>query len=260
MAKYPRKNTLKKSKVKKATSMVSKAYVKQYVKKTIHREAENKEIIYYSSNVDLTSAESFSTPRAPFSRRLIPSIQQQLEQNGRVGNVVTIRSANIKGYINVKPYDGVNNSHPGPILVKIWLVSCVSNNFVDMADPSNYAEFFETGSATAGFQNTPIDLCLTPNKALWRVHKTSRFKIGYGSNSTPFGAQNIYFDNSPMSHYFNFNYTKYCKKKIVFDDNYTQASNQNLYMVVQCVAADGSSVNIHPAEIHYVIDVQYEDL
>lgn len=261
MAKYPRKNTLKKSKSVKATSMVSKAYVKQYVKKEIARDAENKEAVQYMSNSQLTSAESIGqTARAPFAWKLIPNISQSVAQNGRIGNQVRIRNANIKGYINVLPYDGVTNPHPGPILVKIWLVSCVSNNFVDMQDVTNYSEFFEVGASTTGFQNTPMDLLFPPNKAIWRVHKTKRFKIGYGSNSGVSSSTNIYFDNSPMTHYFNFNYTKYCKKKITYDDTFSTPPNQNLYMVVQCVAADGSSLNRHPAEIHFIMDVQYEDL
>ena len=68
-----------------------------------------------------------------------------------------------------------------------------------------------------------------------------------------------YFDNSPMSVPFQFNFGRKLGK-LVYDEDTTYASNRNMFIVFQVVAANGSNSGGQiMAEYHYTTRVEYED-
>lgn len=255
---YGKKTYRKRARRPRAKKTGISTAVKKYVKSTLNREIENKHWYVYNTNIPLLSANT-STNLGPNHQNLIPKLTQGVTDTTRIGNDIHIKKGRIHGYVNLMPYDGVLNPHCVPLLVKCWLVTCKSNNLWDANDATNYSAFFDTGGSTTGFQNNPLDMVFSPNPAIWKVHKTSQFKIGASNASGVVMSANSYFDNSPMTHYFNFDYTKYLKKKVLYDDNLSQCTNQNLYLIWQVVPADGTSNNSRSAEIHYHIEVQFQD-
>lgn len=265
-SKFGRRRNYRKSRFAKRSRPVRKVSksVRRYVKKAIHRSIENKEIIDYWSNQTLSTLSS-GTNSGGSCRQLLPLPAQGTQENQRVGNQIRVVSGVIKGHINIKPYDVALNPLGTPLLGKIWLfrdLTHAGTQFITNGSYTSYFDdFFKGNNTTLPFQGLPIDMDLPINQDHFRLIKTKTFKIGasYASATGPVGTGG-YFDNSPMVVPFYFNWTKYCKKVLKFVDQTGSPSNDNLYMVVQVVRADGtSSGSYQMAEWHAVNTIKYED-
>ena len=120
----------------------------------------------------------------------------------------------------------------------------------------------ESGSSSTGFQSNKLDLVQTVNQDIVKVFATKICKIGIGSGSTSItnSPSGVYIDNSSMNCPFYFNYGKYVKTALKFNDSASNVpENTNLWLIVQCVNADGSATAIQPAEIHWTNRIEYED-
>ena len=228
--------------------------VKRYVKKQISANIENKCFVYYGANTNINTAGASLDCANLY---LLPLLSQGTGQANRIGNQIKIKKAVVKGYVNIIPYNATTNPLTAPVMVKMWLVSHRKSMTFATGATSN---FFETGNSSTGFQGNMLDMVLTVNKEAWLVHKTKTFKIGAGSNTTtgPISS-NAYFDNSPMNKPFSFNFGKYIKAKLRYDDTGTTPTNKNMYLFIQAVYSDGSSNAVTPAEYHYDVRIDYED-
>lgn len=229
------------------------------VKKVLSRNLERKAWFFSSANIGMTTA---STTVAPLVSNLIPSLVQGTGHSQRIGNEVKVSRAYIKGYINVRPYNLQNNPLPLPVMVKMWLVSYKITNQPSLTSASLFSNFFDSNNSSAGFQSNILDVLLTPNKDVWTVHSTKTLKLGSANtfngttaDITTFG----YFDNSPMIAPFYFDCTKHLDK-LKFDDTVNNlCTNRNLFLIYQCVNADGQSSTYTPCEIHTSQRVEYTD-
>lgn len=242
---------------------VSKS-VKRYVKRTIHRQIENKEFLDYFSNMTIQTLSS-GTNVGNNCRNLLPLPAQGTNTHQRVGSAIKVVRGVIKGHINIKPYDAATNPQGTPLLGKIWIFRDLAVTQMQPIQGGSYTTYFDNffrGNGTSlPFQGTPLDIDLPINDDLFRVVATKTFKIG-ASNATATGqvGSGGYFDNSPMSIPFYFNWGKYCKKVIKFNDGGSYPQNANLYIVCQVVRADGaSSGSYQMAEWHMVNHSKYED-
>lgn len=229
--------------------------VKQYVKRSIHMGKEKKIWIDYGSNQNITNASSGT----PTGRSLLPFVLQGTQHHQRIGNEVNVRFGAIRGYVNLKPYDAINNPHPSVQLVKIWIVKSrlLNDNLVSSYD---WSRWFDTGATYAPFQGNTLDMVLTPNKDLFKVIAVKQMKLGMSNTSAGATSTNSYFDNSSMTVPFYFNFTKAMRKKLKYLDNVTgYPMNDNLFIIFQAVNADGSSTSIVSTEFHYQTKVEYED-
>jgi len=229
--------------------------VRTYVKRAIKATAETKSFIDYGANQSIAGA---SASTAPTTRNLVPQITQGVGKSQRIGNSVSVSSAMIKGRVNILPYNSITNPAPAPVLIKMWLLSSIVTNAPNVGTVGAWSSFFDINNSSIGFQTTPIDLLFPVNKDLWRVHSTKQIKIGATAASNAIPSPNSFYDNSPMSVPFQFNFGKHIKI-LKYDDTTAPATNKNLYVLFQVVNADGSSTALTSAEYHYVTTINYKD-
>lgn len=233
--------------------------IKKYVNRVIHRNIENKEFLSYGANQSIICASATT----PSGIALIPAISQGGSVNNRIGDAVRLRRGVIRGYVNIKEYNATTNPYSAPYWIKIWICRNLQYAGQIPQNSLDYSTFFRTGGSNIAFQGNMLDMCLPVNEELWKVEATKTFRVGatYASATGPVGS-NSYFDNSHMSVPFYFNYSKYTKKLLKFNDgsNSNLCTNHNLYFIVQAVYADGSTAgSIVPAEFHYTNRFEYED-
>lgn len=229
--------------------------IKKYVKRTIHSNLEKKISTFYGANLSINS----QTAQNNF-QSIVPQLSQGTNDSQRIGNQVNITKGMIHGYVNILPYNATSNTLSTAVMVKIWICKYKKTNQASFATAYNTnTDFFDVGSTNIGFQSNMLDMVLTCNKDDWIWYNTKTFKIG-ASNATASGqvGSGGYYDNSPMTHAFSFNFGKHLKK-LHFNDTDVIPTNTNLFIVFQAVYADGSSSALNPAEYHFVSRVEYED-
>lgn len=252
----PRKNTKmakKPYKKRAATGARVGVAVKQYVKRALAKEIENKEVYVYANNQGI-SAAPFLTP---LSIKLSPTISQGLGKSQRTGDEVLIKNGLIKGYVNLLPHSAGTNPLVAPAYVKIWLVSSKETNSGLIAETEIATTFFDVNNANVGFQGNMLDMLLRPNKERWQVHATKVVKLGLAN--MPSSATGL-SDNGSFSAPYQFSFGKHLRK-LKFEDSGTTPTNKNLWLVFSCAYADGSSGGSTSefAETHYVISWNYTD-
>lgn len=260
MKTYGRKRTYGKKRIyrrRRAPARKANAKIARVVKRILHKQLENKVWISYASNIGLRTATASAV--VP-SVNLLPNVIQGTGHSQRIGNEIKVVKAFIKGYINLLPYNAVNNPLSTPVMCKMWVVSYKQNNQLDNTALTTFQTFFETNNSSTGFQGNMLDLCLTVNKDAWTVHAQKTIQLGstYPSSTGPVGTGG-YFDNSKMILPYYFDYTKHIKT-IKYDDTVNNLStNRNIWILWQQIYADGSSTSIIPVETHFNIRVEYED-
>lgn len=253
----PRKFSRRPRRVIRRRTKVSRK-IKTYVKKAIHRNIENKDRVKYAANITLNSL-SYSTQ----SIGLLPDCAQNTGASGRIGNQIRLVKGSIKGHINLKPYDATTNPSPPPLWVRLLLVKDLKNAFQSaFLNSTAIGKIFRAGDTALAQQFNMLDMSLPVNTDSFRVFAQKTFRLGVTSTSatTPVSSGS-YFDNSHMSVPFWFNYGKYCKKQLKFNDNIADyfPENDNMYLVIMAVNADGTSNIYQPVEYHYVNTALYED-
>ena len=231
--------------------------ITKIVKSIISRQAENKAWFDYGANNTIACVVG----SAPVNRNLIPTLSQGTGHSQRVGNEVRVKSGYVRGHVNILPYDSIANNQPVPIYVKIWIVSQKVVNTNSLTATTIGSNFFDIVNGSVGMQGSILDIDFTTNKDVWTVHGTKTCKLGAGYASAG-GAvtTTAYYDNSPMSVPFSFNFGK-TLKTLKFDDATNVCTNRNMWIMFQCCSATGqSSGGQLMAEFHYTTRVEYEDL
>jgi len=232
-----------------------KAIVK-IVKSVLSRQAENKAWFDYGINQTITCVSAAT----PVYKNLIPILTQGTGHSGRVGNEIRVKSGYIRGHVNLLPYNSQTNTAPVPVYIKMWVLSNKYINTNLLTQTVIASDFFDIVNSSVPLQGNMLDIDLTLNKDMWTLHASKSFKLGASYSLTPSPVSTgSYFDNSPMSLPFYFNIGKFMKT-VKYDDTTTVASNKNLFICFQAVAADGSNAALTPAEFHYATRVEYEDL
>lgn len=256
-----KKSTLKKPykrrSVKKPTS--TKQMITKICKNIVHRNSENKAWFDYGTNVVIPTASN----SVPVYRNVLPLLAQGTGHSNRVGNSISVRNGYIKGRINILPYNPITNPFPVPVFVKMWLISSKIGN-TNLLNLTNIAtDFFDVVNGSVSFQGTMLDIDFSINKDAWTCHAQKLVKIGAGFTNTTLNlpvSGGGYFDNSPMTAPFYFNFTKHIKN-LKYDDTLTACTNRNLFLIFQTINCDGSTpAGYTPAEMHYSIRVEYEDM
>jgi len=233
--------------------------VKSYVKRLISLKQENKETTSFGLNVALLTVAN-TTPTAI---NLLPTPVQGTGDSDRIGNEITVKKLVVSGFVNMQAYDATNNpTAPAPLWVKMWVVSAKNINTNTFSNTLAASSFFQTSNSSVGFQATIRDMILTVNPDLFTVHRTKMFKIGVGSYSdkSPATGTSAYFDNSPMSHPYSFDCSKFVSK-LKYDEGQTWPTNKNLFLVTTACRADGTvtSSTLAAAEYHFKIHTVFED-
>lgn len=259
MVKYVRKKRMYRRRrvAKKGTRKPVSKKLKTYIKKQIHANIENKHFFGYGSNNIITTASS-STPSA---LNLLPSLAIGASDGQRVSNQIKIVKGVVQGFVNLLPYSATLNPLSTPVMVRLWLLAGRQLNSNTFSNYSPATNFFELGSSQIGPQGTMLDMVLRNNSQEYIVYAQRIFKLGaaYASSTGPVGTSG-YFDNSPMTKRFSFNWGKHVKSKLIYNDAVTNIpTNRNMFLVFQVVNCDGSSSAVNAAEFHYTNEVLYED-
>jgi len=254
---YGRKKSVVKKGIRKARSQA----FRKKVLSVIHRVAENKKNVFYAANQSMICAQG----NIPFNINLVPPLSQGTGAAQRIGNVVNVRRASLKGYVNMLPYNATTNPTVGPVYVKMWLFSVKNmTNSGTLSSSSIGSNFFDTGGSSTGFQNNTLDLVLPVNSQLITLYKTKTVLLSAGATqgSTYYNAAGgSCGSNGRFSAPFSFSYGKLMKVLKFDDTSPTQPTNRNLWLACQPVYADGTSVAGGTfTECHYTHVVEYEDM
>jgi len=119
--------------------------------------------------------------------------------------------------------------------------------------------FFDNGNTATGMAGDLSDLMKPINKDCWIVHKVKTFKIGCASGPT-IGTATGNNDFKLLTRR-TINLLPYIPKRIVYQDAVTNSLNKKVFIVFQCMKADGTSndnTSIY-ANLFYNYNFQYEN-
>jgi len=223
--------------------------VKQYVKRIVSKEIENKSWMNYSVNNAINTVSAGATP-AYIPLQL--QISQGLGKSQRIGNEVKVKRALLTGFVNLLPYNIITNPNGAPVTLKMWICSSKVVNDISLPGTNIGLNFFDVVNSSIGFQGNMLDMLFAPNKELWKIHATKTIKLGLATNN------NGVADNGSFSQRFSFQVGKHLGT-LKYNDGATQPTNRSLFCVFQAVYPDGSSTSVQAAEYHYNYIVDYED-
>lgn len=253
----------KKKKTGGKRSAVSLA-VKNYVKKVVHVEAENK-IVNYNQSLNFgncfNNSSLYSYPILPYTG--FGTIGQGITQGTRIGNEIKLRRVMLKYVLRPTGYDVSSNPFPAPIEVDLFLgyVKTVPGEIPAAADFNN---LFQLGAGVSGCAGNLSDLVQETNKDYWVIKKRWRHKIGFaGYNGTGAIASSQYFNNNEfkLNVIRKLDITKLCPATLKFNDSNGTVQGRNLFFFYQAVNAGGgtNASTALPCNINYWIDIHYED-
>lgn len=248
---------------------VKKVAVKRMIKREIARNVENKTIQRYEN----TSFTIYPTGNAGWVTNVIPigttegycNITQGVGQGQRVGNKIKLKRLTIRGTMYPNAWNTTTNPNPQPLRVKVWFLY---DKQTPAAIPDPRTNMFQNGSGSVGFSGDLVDMFAPVNTDRYKVFKTREFKLGYSqyagtaSNIPNQDAVQAYSNNDFKRNCdFSFDCTRMMPKQVRYQDTLTTPTSRGIWMVVQCVSADGGvqpSTTL-PMSMEWVQSMVYED-
>jgi len=219
--------------------------IRSYVRSAITRSLEIKKT-YTTANQVSFNALIDTSDIIP----LLPGISQGTGEASRVGNSITVRSMRIKGVISAFS----QGSTVSPTYVDVYIFKNKKANDL----PSPFADFLQVGNSSIDYDgNTrPYSGLLEVNQDVYRDCIHVRFLVFNPQNTL-----NIAYASAiNPSATFDWDLTKYLKKKWTFNDGTTSCVNDNLFICVGSTQSDGSSTTTVPTgELTYVCEMTYYD-
>ena len=228
----------------------------------IHNMAENKSTERAATNSVL--APPSASGLATYVNLLPTSINQGAGSASRIGNEVRIVKNVLYGHINMLPYDATTNPFACDIMHRMIVFKKLgSNEYNSPFTLSDQNQFFQVNNASQAVTGQALDLHFRVNTDRFKVFRDFTFNLNaIAANLSPTFAAPVYASRSgDMVHKFRIDCTKYVTK-LKFEDTNTLPSNANLYLAIFPIRVDGAtSAGIDRySEIHFVHDVQFEDL
>lgn len=242
--------------------------IKQYVKRTIHSQIENKQanvigdntISSWFGDVNMTCLPlmpvPFGTPAGGIH------INQGVGQSDRVGNTIRTRNLVFKYILSPLPYATPLTPEPQPQEVKLFF-GYLKKNRMTFPDVATFNNLYQFGNTSTSPFNNLWDVQMNVNTDLFHICKSIRHKVG-NSVYTDFAGikpQNYYSNND-----FKLNcsntvvLTPYLNKVLKFDDT-SGVCDSGLYVWMTAVNADGtdSVFNTATVRIQWTLVYEYED-
>lgn len=254
---------IQKRKVYRKKTTTKRKSINYKIRKVVKSMAESKMKNLFQINQSIvTAGVGYNT----FYRQLVPALSVGAGDGQRVGNRVLVSSAVVEGYINMLPYDAVQNPFPS-LKVKLWIVSYINKNASNTSDQqltlADFATFFQSNTSGTSFQGNISDMILPVNDQCWRIHKTKIITLGLGGASTTYADSTGPHEGSGKYQ----SYFKFYLGKLLGNLRYDDAigsqypTNKNLYLLVQPVCTDGrASDGYTTAELHYNVTYKYKDM
>lgn len=235
--------------------------VKSYVKKMIHSQIENKVLGYAETNIQLNYAGSATSPTY---LNLCPNISQGITAGTRNGDEVSIVKGRIRGSVNLYPYNATTNVSNCPIIIKMWLCRRKqgTGNLAGTLTPptiTTWNNFFQIANVSQGFTGGILDTYKFPNKEAFTIFATKTIQLSMNPvNVFSNTAQTLPTSGKVMAP-FSFDFTKHLGK-LRYNDSQNTPTNKELFLVFQTVLADGSIPLVGSfAEVHSIVDWEFED-
>ena len=238
--------------------------VKNYVKRTIHSQIENKctQINAGSGFGGVAESPDLSAyPMCPLSGYW--SISQGVGQSSRIGNIIKARKVYLNYILTPRGYDATFNPSPQPMEIQLFL-GYVKNTPCFIPGTSDIAELFQAGNTTTPPGGTIRDLVAVTNKDYWVIKKKWTHKLGfsnYQGTGGSVGSQYTANNDFKMNHIRRLDITKFCPATYQFNDTNISPTSKNLFFMYQAIPALGGAFGptTVPANIEFWIDFHYED-
>lgn len=249
-----RKSTSKKSVSfrKKRTGRRPKAFAKSVAKiaqKVLDKNAEDKIMYHSSGDAVLLNFNSTIASTGDYIQ-LIPNCTSNADENGRVGDKITINRFNVKGYLRFNPSLGaLSTGSPGvcQVGIRMMILSLKKAQSWDLVTGSAnpLLSLLRRGGTTVGFSGQIADLSNPINTDLFTVHHNKTFYMSqtFTGQTTAVGFYNT--DIANQIKFFNFNMK--CKKKVLSYDDDTNSgllpTNYAPFMVIGYCYLNGQTAD-----------------
>jgi len=221
--------------------------VKTYVKRSIHKEIENKVADYIALNQSINSVSGYSF-------NLVPTLSQGNTSSTRLGNEIRVVSGIVKGYVNLLNYNAITN----PITTQRVRIMVISMKFTN-STTLDTGTIWQYGNSSLAVQANLGDCLYKINRDRYVCYYDKTFVLSSPSQSTYTNGLNNNFSNDKFQIPFSINFGKHLKTKIKYDDATSSATNRNMFLWIQSVNADGSATAVTPAEAHVLYEYKFED-
>lgn len=232
--KYTRKVKVGK-KVKKAIKSEIKSWAKQ--------NTELKQLVTYSQSVDIYAAAAYSGATNGFFVMPLTAIPQNVGGEGRVGDVVSIKSLTVRGNVILFPGTGHN------VFVCMHVYVFQMRNSNNIVQPNADDQFIPSGIVGAGihdaFDHINQDYTQVYNM-LYSKRMTLVTNTGNPASVQVSNCIRTFSFRVPL---------KYAKKRLKFDQNNAQADNA---IYIACVSDESNNATSNP-EFEFSANLTYTD-
>ena len=242
--------------------------VKKYVSRTLHANIENKMVSSrvladFGSYAQSSGFAMNAWPMLPYAGASFIQLPQGGTQGARIGNTVKVRKLYLNYVLRQNPYNLVSNPQPQPLDVVFYLGNVKAKpGFLPIQTDTDL--LYQLGNTAQIPTGTTSDLIFDINKDYWNIKKTWRHKLGFSSYSGT-GAQpdQHAFQNNDyrLTHTRRMNITSLVNKTMKFQDGVATAQGPNLFLMFQCLQANGQTAlgTYLPANLLFFITIEFED-
>jgi len=267
MAIYKKKAFIKASVPKRAAATkvvaIVPEVVKSYVKSAITKSIEVK-TQQFSTNTTVIPVNGTLFASVGI-RSITPSasgvvISQGTGQGDRIGDSVGTKKVTLDMLFYPASYNATTNATPMPMETVVWILSLKENNTL----PANLNDLFQNGNSTGSPNGSLGDLIKPINTDKYRLHKKVILKCGnsnYGGTGANLGYQTFNNNDYKLNNHLRLDLTKYCPKKILYNDVSGTPTSNMVFIAVECVPANGGTFAADqvPLNAYYTLSYDYTD-
>lgn len=211
-AKGKRKTVPRKSFAKSVAKIAQKVVNKNIEDKVMYQSTSESALVNFNSTISSTGDYL----------QLIPNCTSNTDENGRVGDELTVKKFEVKGYIRFNPVFNMSTADPKAcqVGIRMMILSLKKTTSWDLvtgsATPLN--SLLRRGGTTVGFSGQIADLHNDINTDLFTVHHNKVFYMcqQFVGNSSTTG----WFSSEIKDQIKFFKFTMKCKnKKLQYDDD-----------------------------------------
>lgn len=211
--------------------------LRSYVKRVMSSDLEQKK--YLALNPATVSVAVADGTAQPYTQYCLPVLDQGTGNYQRTGNVVSLIAGNVEGFIKLRPYNATTNTQSN-VWVRCWIVRYKRSSITPVT-ASTFLSFFEGTSTSTTFTGEMGDMLSPINLDAWDVYAEKLLYISNSSNSANFPSASTFHDSGGQySQHFKFE-LPIVSKKLMYDDTNNVPQNNNLFLIIQAVAADNST-------------------
>lgn len=184
---------------------------------------------------------------------LMPQLTQGTTQSTRIGNKVSPVSVRLKLSLTVSYFGG----NASPTYVDVYIFKMKSKDFYS-GKPTNadMSSFLQDGSAATPYVGAELDGLRPVNSDMFTIVSHKRITLFNPNTAT---ATYAFVGSINPNKALTYNLTKFYKKALIYDDNTSDTTNDNLYLAVGGSQTDGSIPAVNYGTVAGLLDFRYKD-